>query len=297
MHPISQPNTSHCQLPVIGSQSSSANPLNTGDQDDVLRFLQQRPVHWGFLTGLIQDNGISNPLNRGEFYAHRNGLGQIDGVALVGHATIIEASNEESLRALADAAKTCKATHLVICEERWANRLWEYYTTTGSAIRCERRELLFELRWPATVPHNHQQQLRPATIEDLEILVPVHAGLAYEESGVDPRSVDYEGFVERYKRRISQGRTWVFTQNGELIFKADVVTETAQTSYVEGIWVNPQMRESGFGRTFMGQLAAMLLWRSRSISLLVNAENNKAQAFYKRCGYSARGKYKTVFLK
>ena len=296
MHSILLPNFKLSQLPVPGSRDASADPLSTDHQEEVLAFLQQRPRHCSYLTGLIQDNGITNPLNRGEFYAHRNNLSQIEGVALVGHATIIEATNNESLESLAGVAQTCKTTHLVMCEERWADRLWEYYSTMGSAIRCEHRELLFELRWPPTVSHNNQQQLRLATVEDIEMLIPVHAGMAYEESGVDPRDVDYVGFVDRYKRRISQGRTWVFTQNGELIFKADVITETAQTSYVEGVWVNPKMRASGHGQAFMAQLAGMLLWRSPSISLLVNSKNNKAQSFYKRCGYRVRGEYKTVFL-
>ena len=297
MHTIPLTDTNLGLPPVIRSQDGSAEPLNPGHQSELLRFLEQRPVHCAYLTGLIQDNGISNPLNRGGFYAHRDNLGQIQGVALIGHATVIEATNDDSLRALAGAAKTCKATHLVMCEERWAHKLWEYYSTSRTAVRCETSELLFELRWPATVSHNNQHQLRLATVEDLEMLIPVHATMAYEESGVDPRSADYRGFVERYKRRISQGRTWVFTQNDELIFKADVVTETAQTSYVEGIWLNPKIRESGQGRSFMAQLAGMLLWRSPSISLLVNEENTKAQSFYQRCGYRVRGKYKTVFLK
>lgn len=40
----------------------------------------------------------------------------------------------------------------------------------------------------------------------------------------------------------------------------------------------------------------MLLWRSETISVLVDYDDADAQSFYKSCGFHMRGSYRTVFL-
>jgi uncharacterized protein len=139
--------------------------------------------------------------------------------------------------------------------------------------------------------------LRLATINDLDLLIPVHAKMALEESGVDPRTQDADGFVSRYARRIAKGRTWVVTEGEKLIFKADVVSETPETAYIEGVWVNPEARGQGLGKSCMSQLARMLLWKTKSICLFVNDENEDARRFYRQSGYHLRSIYDAIFLK
>ena len=46
-------------------------PLTEGDRDEALSFLAARPLQTFFLAGLIRDNGVESPLNRGTFYACR----------------------------------------------------------------------------------------------------------------------------------------------------------------------------------------------------------------------------------
>jgi predicted GNAT family acetyltransferase len=275
---------------------SGAQLLTIEETEEVLRFLPKKPAHCAYLAGLVEENGLVNPLNRGAFYASRNFLGEIQGVALVGHATIIEPTNQESIRELAEAANHCNSTHLVMCEERWADEFWKHYAPTERSPEVECRELLLELRWPTVHSNKSRQQLRLATTNDLELLVPIHAGMASAESGVDPRDLDNDGFIERYHQRIRKGRTWVLIQNDQLIFKADVVIATHETCYLEGVWVNPDVRGVGYGRACIAELARMLLWQSRSLSLLVNDSNKEAQAFYRSCGFHVRGSYKTAFL-
>ena len=57
---------------------------------EVLAFLAERPTHTVVMAGFIRDHGLISPLNRGTFYACRNRAGRIEGVALVGHATLLE---------------------------------------------------------------------------------------------------------------------------------------------------------------------------------------------------------------
>src|SRR5687767_13178208 len=164
--------TGSLNSPVLGN--SGAFVLANSEAEAVLQFLPKKPAHCAFLTGLIHEHGLVSPLNRGTFFASKNFLGELRGVALVGHATIIEPTNQESLKDLAEAASNCNSKHLVMCEERWAEQFWKYHGRDRS-IECERRELLLEFRWPTGNSNNNRQQLRLATSKDLELLIPVHA--------------------------------------------------------------------------------------------------------------------------
>src|SRR5215213_6485527 len=76
-------------------------PLADSHRDEVLAFLNQRPTHTFMMGGLIRDNGLESPLNRGTFYACRDPRGALAGVSLVGEITMIEAHTEAALKSLA----------------------------------------------------------------------------------------------------------------------------------------------------------------------------------------------------
>jgi predicted GNAT family acetyltransferase len=87
------------------------------------------------------------------------------------------------------------------------------------------------------------------------------------------------------------------TENQKLIFKAEVVSETPETVYIEGVWVAPEARGQGLGKSCMSQLARTLLCKTKSICLFVNDENEEARRFYRQSGYHLRSVYDTIFLK
>src|SRR5205085_11535609 len=107
---------------------------------------------------------------------------------------------------------------------------------------------------------------------------------------------DPEGFRRRCARRIEQGRVWVWVEQERLIFKADIICETDNVTYLEGVWVNPQERGRGFGLRCMAQLGRTLLQKTKSLSLLVNERNVAAHQLYRRAGFKLRACYDTIFL-
>ena len=262
---------------------------------EVLRFLSERPLHTVAMMSLIRDNGIDSPLNRGTFYGCRDINGYLEGVALIGHATLMETVSSRALRALAQVARDCPNTHMILGEQDRIKELWSYSSSAGQTMRLACTESLLEFRYPVEV-HAEAPMLRQATVDELELIVPVQAQMAFQESGVDPLERDPLGFRARCLRRIKQGRTWVVVENGELAFKADVVSETSQVFYLEGVWVSERNRKQGFGASCMSELSRNLLKRAQSVCLLVNYKNTKAQAFYRKCGYQFRATYLTIFL-
>ncbi|HUQ33710.1 MAG TPA: GNAT family N-acetyltransferase [Pyrinomonadaceae bacterium] len=282
---------------VLGSYAatSAVRLIGSEDEAEALSFLASRPVHTVYLRGLIRDNGLESPLNRGSFYGYRNREGSLEGVALIGHATLIEASTGRALKALARRAQGCTNAHLILGEREKIEEFWSYYAEAGQRERLACRELLFELREPVEA-QMEVAGLRPATLEDLYLTLPVHARLAEEESGVNPLAKDPEGFRRRCARRIEQGRTWVLVEEGKLIFKADIFADTPEVIYLEGIYVDALERAKGYGLRCLSQLSRTLLRRTRALCLLVNEENTAARAFYQKAGFHYISTYDTIFL-
>ena len=275
--------------------SRRVEPLREEHKTEVLTFLAARPQHTFVMSGWIRDNGLVSPLNRGTFYGHRNAQGQLDGVALIGHVTLFETRKEDALAAFARLAQDCSSAYAVMGETDKVERFLSYYKRNGQEPRLMYREQLFEQRQQQEIDEA-VPGLRLATAAELELVVPVHAQMAFEESGVNPLFVDPEGFYRRCARRIEQKRVWVNVENNELIFKADIISDAPEMIYLEGVYVNPQKRGQGMGPRCMKQLTNELLGRTRSVCLLVNQQNSAAHACYQKAGYQLRDLYDTLYL-
>lgn len=288
----------HVTTSVSGIGAISAMPakfLNDSSKPEVLDFLEQRPAQTAMLSGLIRDNGLSSDLNRGDFFGCRNEHGELEGVALIGHATLFEARSERALYSLANRAQNCTGTHMLMGEQDGVQMFWEFYAGRQAQMRKSCREHLLELRPPVEL-REEVPGLRLATAEDLDAIVPIHARMACEESGLNPLDIDPEGFRRRYLRRIQKQRSWVWMDSGNVVFKAEIVSQTPHVAYLEGIWVNPDNRSQGQGTNCVLQLSKQLLSRSESVCLFVNAENTSAITFYERMGFKDKESFDTIFL-
>lgn len=281
-------------LSSVLAANQQIQPLDNGHRAEVLSFLAARPLQTFIKTSWINDNGLNSSLNRGTFYGYRDPKGRLEGVALIGHITLLEAQTDSALAAFAKLTQSCPTAHTVLSEKNKISRFISHYQKEGAAPRRVCRELLLEKRTAETL--NTKPSLRRAGSEELEMVVPIHAQLAFEESGVNPLDVDPSGFRERCARRIKQGRTWVALEDGRLNFKADVVSNTPNVVYLEGVYVSPEHRGNGYGAKCMTQLTNHLLEHTQSVCLLVNETNSAAQACYRKAGYRFREYYDTLYL-
>jgi len=273
----------------------TVSELTETETNEVIAFLSERPIHTICMMGLIRDNGLVSEHNRGTFYGCRNSEGRLEGVALIGHATLIETRTRGAIREFALTAQIHNRLHMFMAEQERAEDFWNHYADDGQPMRLACRELLFELK-TSPEARGDMKGFRLATMDDLHLIAPVHAALAEAESGINPLEKDREGFLQRCARRIKMNRVWVMVENDELIFKADVQAETSEIIYLEGVYVNPKFRGTGLARRCFTQLCKSLLIRTRSVCVLANEENEKAHVFYRMCGFKRISNYDTIFL-
>lgn len=281
---------------AIAPDLSRVSHLTEDDRTEILRFLDQRPVHTVAMTSFVLDNGVQSELNRGEFYGFRNSDGKLEGVALIGHTTLVEARTQEALTALAITAKKSKTPiHLIMSSGNDAHSFWNQLTDYRREPSAAFTELLFEVGFPFPV-QRCDFELRMARKEEVLAIAEAHAEVAEIETGRNPMLRDRDGFISRVQRRIEQDRIFVVFDGDKLIFKADVISETGKTAYLEGIYVAPEYRGKGIGAGLLSNVCLRLLNRVENVCLLSNVEFKNAHRCFNKAGMRNTDACTTLFV-
>ena len=270
--------------------------LTKNNRAEVLEFLKMRPVHTVVMSSFIQDNGLENPDNRGKFYGYRNTAGKLEGVALIGHTTLIESRSEDSLTAFASIARQSETPlHIMMADGKTIETFWQHFTGDNRPARKVCTEMLFELNFPFFV-RDCEWDVRLARASELEQIAVAHDEVAFIESGVSPMQKDREGFLKRCLKRIEKGRTFVVFENGKLVFKADIVAETSDVIYLEGIYVAPEYRGKDIGSDCLSKLGLELMGRVENVCLLSNIEFKGAHRSFVKAGFKNTDCCQTIFV-
>ena len=269
--------------------------LLPAEEDEVLNALAAPSLTNVIMSGLVRDNGLAGSANRGHFYACRNEENKLEGVALIGHSILFEAFSEGAIQAFATLARGEGPIHLLMAEHTAGHKFWKYYADEGQSPRLICPVLFLHRHAPF---HGNESiaGLRPATSEELEHVVSAQAAMVLETSGVDPLKKDPVGFRERYLRRIEKGRVWVLIENGRLVFKTDIIADTPEAAYIEGVYVSAEERGKGIGRTCINTLGRILLQHTKAIYLFVEQENTRTTSFYLNLGFSIGGQYDLLYF-
>jgi hypothetical protein len=137
-------------------------------------------------------------------------------------------------------------------------------------------------------------ELRVARMDEAEEVVEAHAAAYFEQCGIEPLRRDPDGFRQRVQTRISQGRVWVWCDQRGIAFKADIIAETDQAAYLEGVWTRPDRRGQGLGSRAMKLLSQRLLRRHYAICLFARSDDPRVFSFYRRLGFEALMPYQLL---
>jgi len=283
----------HVQQPQ--PEQLNVSPLAESHVAEALSFLAERPVDNVIMSGFIRDNGVVSPQNRGRFYGCRNGAGVLEGVALIGDGICFDARSEAATETFARLTRRAPESRLLMGESEKVRSFWRYYAPEGGEPRRLRDVFLLEQRLPFG-GCEAIQGLRPATPGDLDEVAALHSEMIGEETGNDPLRTDREGFLSRCLHRIEQQRTWAWFEGGRIVYKADIIAQTPEVAYIEGVYVNPRERRKGYGRRCLAQMGRQLLGQATAVCLFVDDGNHRAQDFYLSIGYVCTSRYHILYF-
>jgi ribosomal protein S18 acetylase RimI-like enzyme len=148
----------------------------------------------------------------------------------------------------------------------------------------------------ADAPEDAGTGLRAATADDLELLVPACAAAHEQELGVDPLRRDADGFRWRTRAQIEEGRSWLWVEDGVILFKAEASAWTPSAVQLQQVWVDPVARRRGHGERGLRDLCRLLLRQVPTVCLFVRSENLPAIRLYERIGMRHTIDYRSVLL-
>lgn len=238
--------------------------------EQILEFCAREPVERVFLEDVAR-RGI------GRFVGLDDG-GRLAALCHVG-ANVVPAG--EGCAAFADAAARSRA-RMMIGEEQAVGELWEAAGRRMPSPRVDRPgQPVYVLE---ESPPAGGTALRAATLDDLPLLVPASAAAHEEELGVDPLRRDAEGFRWRTRAQIEAGRSWLWEEDGVILFKAEASAWTPRAVQLQQVWVDPPARGRGHAQRGMRDLCRLLLARAPRVCLFVRTENAAAIRVYERVG-------------
>ncbi|WP_102143485.1 GNAT family N-acetyltransferase [Mycobacterium hubeiense] len=140
-------------------------------------------------------------------------------------------------------------------------------------------------------------EVRPVRIDELDAYLVAAIDMFIGEVGIDPRIGDGgRGYRRRVAGLIAAGRAWARFERGEVVFKAEVGSQSPAVGQIQGVWVHPDWRGRGIGTAGTATLAAAVVRGGRIASLYVNSFNTVARATYDRIGFQQVGTFATVLL-
>jgi len=252
--------------------------------EQVLDFCAHDPIERVFLEDVARRG-------YGRFLAVEDGDGGLDALCHLG-ANLVPSGN--GCGAFADAAAGA-ASKMVIGDERAVDDLWGEASRLFPAPRADRPgQPVYAIAEP---PPAGESGLRPATLDDLERLIPVCATAHQQELDVDPLARDEEAFRWRTRTQIVEGRSWVwFDADGTVLFKAEASAWTPAAVQIQQVWVDPEVRGYGYGSRGMSDLCRLLLESVPFVTLFVRTENAPAIALYESIGMRLVGRYRSLLF-
>jgi ribosomal protein S18 acetylase RimI-like enzyme len=252
--------------------------------DQILEFCARDPVERVFLEDVAR-RGL------GRFAAVVDaGGGRLAALCHVG-ANVVPAG--AGCAAFADAAVRGRA-RMVIGEERAVDELWEAARRRMPRPRADRPgQPVYLIEDP---PPAGGTGLRPATADDLDLLVPACAKAHAEELGTDPLRRDAEGFRWRTRAQVEEGRSWIWTRDGVILFKAEASAWTPAAVQLQQVWVDPQARNRGYAKRALRDLVRLLLARAPRVCLFVRTDNDAAIHVYEAIGMRRVLSYRSLIF-
>jgi ribosomal protein S18 acetylase RimI-like enzyme len=252
-------------------------------QEQVLAFCARDPIERVFLEDVAR-RGL------GRFYAVADAAGSLTALCHAGANLVPSGAGSGAFASTVAGARS----RMIIGEAGAVTELWDAGRSELPPAREDRpHQPVYAISEP---PPAGETGLRPATHADLDRLVPACAAAHELELHLDPLARDPEAFRWRTEAQIDEGRSWLWLEDGVILFKAEASAWTPSAVQIQQVWVDPDARGRGYGARGMRDLVRLLLATTPAVTLFVRSENVPAIATYETIGMRKVLEYRSILF-
>jgi predicted GNAT family acetyltransferase len=260
----------------------------------VSRVLDSDPVGSCMVAARVADHGIDSNAIGGELWTRRRAE---ESLCYAGANLIPLRGTTSDLHAFADKAmSSARRCSSLVGRADLVLPLWQRLESAWGPARDVREDQpLLALSDAPLCPID--PTVRRVRVDELDAYLVAAIDMFIGEVGIDPRVGDGgRGYRRRVAGLIAAGRAWARFEHGEVVFKAEVGSQSPLVGQIQGVWVHPERRGHGLGEAGTATLSAAVVASGRIASLYVNSFNTVARAAYAAVGFTQVGTFATVLL-
>lgn len=260
-----------------------------------------------FCLSWLEHRGVE-PRRRGRFayYGWLDDEGDIHGVALdiSDRLLLLDTRHRDDARRFGSffRSQSVRFRHIV-SRRRSVAPFWRVYadpsgSPPATARLIQHQRLYRLLPGDFDPPSRRHSPVRRGELSELDPIFLASVAMHREETQEDPLQRNPSTFHRHVRQRIEKGRTFVwFDDRRQLVFKADISTQSRYGAQISGVYTDPRMRNRGIATRAMTDICAILFEESvPRITLYVNEKNPPARRVYERLGFEDVAAYQTVFV-
>jgi len=258
------------------------------------RVLADDPVAGCMVAARVADNGVDPAAIGGELWTRRP---LRDSLCYSGANLIPLRGGPADLTAFADLAlSTARRCSSLVGPADLVLPMWDRLEQGWGPARdvrdCQPLMALHSRPRSAADPG-----VRRVRVDELDAYLVAAVDMFIGEVGVDPRAGDGgRGYRRRVAGLIAAGRAFARFEQGRVVFKAEIGSQSPAVAQIQGVWVHPEWRGRGVGTAGTAAIAAAVVHGGRIASLYVNGYNTVARSAYFRVGFREVGTFATVLL-
>jgi predicted GNAT family acetyltransferase len=274
--------------------------LEAADLPGALEVLHRDPVANAFVATRVEAVGLDPWRLGGEMWGWHDQDGRLESLCYAGANLVPVNAGSQAVRAFAERARRQgRRCSSIVGPAGPTAELWaQLERSWGPAREVRAHQPLMAATEPAAevAPDPLVRRVRR---NELDLLMPACVAMFTEEVGISPLAGD-GGLL--YQARVAElvgtGRSFArISEQGEVVFKAEIGAVTQGACQIQGVWVAPAHRGKRLSEAGMAAVLEIALREvAPVVSLYVNDYNLPARAAYRRVGFREVGAFMSVLF-
>jgi predicted GNAT family acetyltransferase len=271
--------------------------LTTADRDDALELCARDLPGNVFVAARVLEGVLAS--QPGTLLGYREG-GRLEAMCWASANLVPVETDAATLPAFADRVRRWRRhCASILGPTEQVTELWRLLTPSWGPARAvrPRQPLMSTRRRPSELGVPLDERVRPATVDEVDLVLPAAAHMFTAEIGYPPYTGSGHAYRSSLLALIDRGHTYVVVEDGEVVFKADLGSVALGCAQIQGVWLAPHLRGRGLAVPAMAAVVEQVMaTRASWVTLYVNDFNTSARATYDRVGFEDVGQFTTILL-